>query len=163
MRTVFDRIVKDIKNFRIAILLFAVYNIVVRKIFKAFCPQLILTGFPCAGCGMTRAVFYILTGRFERGMRLNPAALPWIMFLAWFFWNRYVRGARPKNMMRRLGVLGAVTLLIYIYRMANCFPGDPPMVYYTNNIMQKLISLKTVPTLTNILPIFVAQRYFPVI
>lgn len=141
MRAVFNRIFQDIRKFRTAALVFAVYNIVIRKIFGAFCPQLIITGFPCAGCGMTRAVFYILTSRFERGLRLNPAAVFWIVFLVWYGWNRYVRGIRPKNAMRWLGMVGVVTLLIYLYRMANFFPGDPPMVYYRNNIIRRLIRI----------------------
>ena len=53
MRIVLKRIAKDIKDFRLAFVLFAAYNIMVRKLFHAFCPQLILTGFPCAGCGIS--------------------------------------------------------------------------------------------------------------
>ena len=74
VQTILGRVWRDIKNFRAAILALVLYNAVVRSVFRAFCPQLILTGFPCAGCGMTRAVLYILTGRFARGMQLNPAA-----------------------------------------------------------------------------------------
>lgn len=67
VQTILGRVWRDIKNFRAAILALILYNAVVRSVFRAFCPQLILTGFPCAGCGMTRAVLYILTGRFARG------------------------------------------------------------------------------------------------
>lgn len=136
MKAVADRICKDIKRFWMAFLLFGIYNVIVRRIFKAFCPFLILTGFPCAGCGMTRAVFYILTGRIERGMRLNPAAPLWILFIVWFLWNRYVRGIHKKSTSLWLGLVCVITLLIYIYRMMNCFPGDPPMVYYRKNILR---------------------------
>ena len=103
MRIVLKRIAKDIKDFRLAFVLFAAYNIMVRKLFHAFCPQLILTGFPCAGCGLTRAVFHILTGNFERGIRLNPAAVFWILFFAWFFWNRYVLGKTKQTAKYWLG------------------------------------------------------------
>lgn len=139
IKIIIRRIGKDIKDFRIAIVLFAVYNILVRKVYGAYCPQLIFTGFPCAGCGMTRAVFYIMTGRFGRGIRLNPAAPLWIAFLLWFFINRYVRGMTPKRVKLWLGLICAATLAIYIYRMCNCFPGNPPMVYYSNNILYKAI------------------------
>ena len=90
-----------------------------------------------AGCGMTRAVCYILTGRFTRGIQLNPAAPLWILFLGWFFANRYLRGVYSKHTTLWLGVVCAVTLAVYLYRMINCFPGEPPMVYYRNNILRR--------------------------
>lgn len=140
-KTVLGRIWKDIKDFRVAILFFAIYSVTVRKLFHAFCPQLIVTGFPCAGCGMTRAMFYIMTGQFARGVRLNPAALLWIAFLLWFFWNRYIYGTYRKSTKLWLGLVCAVTLAIYIYRMVNCFPSSPPMVYYRNNILRRLLRI----------------------
>ena len=39
------------------------YGVVTHLLFDRFCPMLILTGFPCPGCGMTRALFLVLTGR----------------------------------------------------------------------------------------------------
>ncbi len=136
IQTVLAKIWMDIKDFRVAIFFIAVYNVAARALFGAFCPQLILTGFPCAGCGMTRAVFCILTGQFARGMKLNPAAPVWIAFLLWFFWNRYVYSTYKKSTYLWLGIVCAVTLAVYIYRMINCFPGAPPMVYYRNNILR---------------------------
>lgn len=139
VKDVLNRIWKDIKDFRIAILLLAGYNAVVRKVFHAFCPLLIFTGFPCAGCGMTRAIFYIFTGHFERGMKLNPTAPLWIVYIVWFFWNRYVLGRCKKTTLYWLGAVCVVTLLVYMYKMIYCFPGDPPMVFYQNNMIRRLI------------------------
>ena len=136
IRIVFGRIWKDIKSLWFAFFLLMLYNVIVRKVFHAFCPQLILTGFPCAGCGMTRAVFYILTGRFTRGMKLNPAAPLWILFLGWLCINRYLRGVRSVNTSLWLGLVCAVTFGIYLYRMMHFFPGEPPMVYYRNNVLR---------------------------
>ena len=51
------RLWKDLRDFKTAIFALVLYNVLARSLFHAFCPQLILTGFPCAGCGMTRAVF----------------------------------------------------------------------------------------------------------
>ena len=140
VQAVFERIWKDIKRFRIAILLLIFYNVSARIMFHAFCPQLILTGFPCAGCGMTRAVLYILTGRFARGMQLNPAAPLWIIFLCWFFANRYLKGVYRKSTTLWLGLVCVVTLAVYVYRMLHFFPGDPPMVYYRNNLLRRIIT-----------------------
>jgi len=139
VQTILERIWKDIKNVWVAVLALIFYNVLTRSVFHAFCPQLILTGFPCAGCGMTRAVYYILTGRFARGMQLNPAAPLWILFLGWFFGNRYLKGVSSKKTTLWLGLVCAAMLGIYVYRMIHCFPGDPPMVYYRNNILRRLL------------------------
>lgn len=140
IRLILGRIWKDIVDFRAAIIFLAIYNVVVRRMFHAFCPLLICTGFPCAGCGMTRAMSYIITGQFERGIQLNPAAPLWIVFLVWFFWNRYICGRFRKSTKCWLGLVCVITLVIYIYRMVNCFPGAPPMVYYKNNIMRRIVT-----------------------
>lgn len=154
----FRRVWKDIKNFRAAIFIFLLYQIIARSVFHAFCPQLILTGFPCAGCGLTRAVLCILQGQFVRGLRLNPAAPLWICFLSWFFINRYVRGVYDKRTAVWLCLVCVVTFAIYVYRMRCCFPGEPPLVYYRNNILRKIFSENH-----KFMSIFVAQMCCPVI
>ena len=139
MRQFYGRLRKDLRDYKAAILVLILYNVLARSLFHAFCPQLILTGFPCAGCGMTRAVYCILTGQFSRAMKLNPAAPLWILFLFWFFYNRYVKGVYAKSTPFFLGLVCAATLAVYGYRMLYCFPGEPPLVYYRNNIMRKII------------------------
>ncbi len=131
----------DIKAFYPAVIVFVMYNFVVRKIFHAYCPFLITTGFPCAGCGMTRAVFYILTGRIKRGMALNPAAPMWIVFLLWFFAERYLRGRTPKYVKAVLAMVVVITFGIYLYRMIHFFPGSPPLVFYRNNLISRALRM----------------------
>ncbi|MBQ6787477.1 MAG: DUF2752 domain-containing protein [Lachnospiraceae bacterium] len=137
IKSIWKRIVSDIKNYYIAILLFGVLNIIVRAVFHAFCPFLIITGFPCAGCGMTRAVICLLTGQFTRGMNLNPAAPFWIAWIAFFLFERYVRGENSKWNNILLGIVVVITLAVYVYRMLTQFPGNPPMTYYRNNVLTK--------------------------
>ena len=137
IKSIGKRIVSDIRNYYIAILLFIALNIVVRAVFHAFCPFLIITGFPCAGCGMTRAVICLLTGQFTRGMNLNPAAPFWIAWIVFFLYTRYVRGENSKLVKILLGIVVVITLAVYFYRMLTQFPGNPPMTYYRNNILAK--------------------------
>lgn len=140
IKIVWGRIWKDIKNFRIAIVILLLYEVITMHVFQIFCPFLIVTGFPCAGCGLTRAVFCILKGQFITGLRLNPAAPLWIVFLCWFFINRYLKGINDKRTKVWLCFVCVVTLLIYGYRMCYCFPGESPMIYYKNNILvEKLL------------------------
>lgn len=137
--TVYGRIATDICQYKIAILFFLLYNIVVRVIFHAFCPSLIVYGVPCAGCGMTRAVYYILTGSVSRGMALNPAAPLWIILISYLLINRYILGRKGKLLYPMLIVVCIVTMGIYIYRMMYEFPGDPPMVRYKNSILANFV------------------------
>lgn len=136
-----ERIKEDIRNFYPAVIVFAIYNLVVRNVFHAYCPFLIATGFPCPGCGMTRAVFYLLTGRFGRGMKLNPAAPLWIGFIIWFLVERYWRGRTPKHMKILFAAVVLITVGIYIYRMVHFFPGSPPLVFYRNNLISRALRM----------------------
>lgn len=136
-----ERIKEDIRNFYPAVIVFAIYNLVVRSIFHAYCPFLITTGFPCPGCGMTRATFYLLTGRFKRGMSLNPAAPLWIAFIICFFVERYIRGHMPKYMKILLAVVVLITVGIYLYRMVRFFPGNPPLVFHRNNLISRMLRM----------------------
>lgn len=132
------RMLQDIKQYRWIIIAFALWNIIVRAVFHAFCPILIFFGVPCAGCGMTRAICFILTGQLERGMRLNPAAPLWICFVGYVIWMRYFLGRKVKGIYLLLSLIVTVTLLIYVYRMITAFPGNPPLVFHYNCILEKM-------------------------
>jgi hypothetical protein len=140
IKVIAGRIFNDIKEYKIAIIAFGIYNIVIRLVFHAVCPQLIITGFPCAGCGMTRAVYCLITLQFKRAMRLNPAAPIWVAFIICFMWNRYVLGVYKKSTLLFMKIICVITLGIYIYRMLKYFPGAPPMSYYRNNLLGKFFS-----------------------
>ena len=67
------------------------------------CPFLSLTGIPCPGCGMTRALCHLLQGNFRVAFSYNPLVfvLPLYLFLiacdatpfARRSWNRWLWGA----------------------------------------------------------------------
>ena len=152
LKEILLRIWQDVKQYWIAVILFTLLNICVRKLFHVFCPMLIITGIPCAGCGMTRAVYYILTGRFKRGMALNPSSPLWIIWIFIFIFRRYIMGNKWKHVYGYLAAVAAITIIIYMVRIITEFPGDPPMVYYRNNILSRFI-----PFYKELL-----QRIFPV-
>lgn len=131
------RIKKDLWDFKEAILIFAAYYTVVHLVFHAFCPLVMLTGFPCAGCGMTRAVFFMLTGQFARSWRLNPMALPVLLFILYCMIMRYFLGKSIKGFKTGLALIIAGMLLTYIYRMWTVFPNRPPYVYTAGNLLER--------------------------
>ncbi len=130
---------KDLWNYKEVILIFAAYYIIMHVVFNAFCPLVLTTGLPCAGCGMTRAVFFMITGQFSRSFRLNPMALPVILFAAYSIFTRYILNKKVKGFKIGIIILCAGMLIAYIYRMVTVFPNRPPYVYTANNLMEKCI------------------------
>lgn len=137
MKEIGKRIWADVKNYYIGIIALLIYSVIVRNVFHAFCPLLIITGFPCAGCGMTRAMYCIMTGQFVRAADLNPAAFFWLLWFIFFAIERYILGRNSKWVMLMLGGVCAITLIIYLYRMTTQFPGTPPMTFYRKNVLSK--------------------------
>lgn len=73
MGQVAKRLWKDIKGFVPVAALYGIYYLVSHRLYDAFCPLLIVTGIPCAGCGLTRAGLFLLKGQVLRAASLNPA------------------------------------------------------------------------------------------
>ena len=65
-------LLQDLWNIRIAILVFAIYFVIGRKFLYSLCPMVIMTGFPCPGCGLTRAMFMVLRGDFAGAWKMHP-------------------------------------------------------------------------------------------
>ncbi|WP_455619668.1 DUF2752 domain-containing protein [Eisenbergiella sp.] len=137
-KAVLMRIGKDVKQYKWAAAAFLVYYIVVKRVFHAFCPLLILTGLPCPGCGTTRALLYIFQGQFGRAWRLNPCAFLWVLFGIYLFSRRYVQGKEAKWAMKFLAATAALMILVYVYRMVAEFPGHPPMTFRRDNILNRI-------------------------
>ena len=138
MIKIWNRIWSDIKQYRWVIVAFILWNVVIRSTYHAFCPILIFFGVPCAGCGMTRAIWFCVTGQLERGMQLNPSALIWIVLLVYIMLMRYVLGRKMEGIYIGLGVAVGITFVVYIYRMLVVFPGSPPMVFHQKCILEQM-------------------------
>lgn len=131
----------DLYTIRYALVWFMVYWIVSRLLFHHFCPMVIITGFPCPGCGMTRALLHLLSGEFLEVWRYHPAVYAWILYGIQLVWRRYVR---QEKQMKQTGILIAVfslTILCYIWRMFTVFPHTPPMCYEWDNLLAKRLPL----------------------
>ena len=137
IRAVGMRLWKDFLSYKTGILIFAVYYAATHIMFHAFCPMVLFTGLPCAGCGMTRAIFFLLTGQFERSWRLNPMALPVLLFLAYCVVMRYFLGRKIKGTKIFCVILCICMLAVYAYRMHTIFPNRPPYVYTAGNFLEK--------------------------
>jgi len=133
-----ERIWKDLVAYRQFVLAFLLYDIAVQLLFQNFCPFVIVTGFPCPGCGMTRAVFYFATGQFLRGWEMHPLGICWFLLAFWFCFRRYVLGKRTPEVLYIGGILAVFMLFVYGYRMYAVFPGKIPMAYTPKNLLAML-------------------------
>lgn len=134
-REIVSRVKKDIRQFWMAGAAFVVYYGIAHAVFDAFCPFLVFTGFPCAGCGLTRAGLHLLRGNIVKAASINPSIFIVLLFLMYCGYFRYIRGTKVKGFSVVLAVLVTVTFVIYVYRMYLYFPNRVPYVYHKKNLL----------------------------
>lgn len=133
------RLWKDIKEYKWLGAALALYYLVVEGLFSAFCPLVIITGFPCPGCGMTRAFLAVLTGDFVRAWRLNPMIYAVILAAFYAAAQRYLFQQKVKGFYRILCVLAVFMILVYIYRMYRYFPFRPPLSITRGSLFERIL------------------------
>lgn len=140
MKQIFERIKADHNLIKGLLLGVVAYYILMRLFFRGTCPLVALSGFPCPGCGLTRASIFLLHGKLEQSFRMNPTALLWIFYALLWGINRYMMGEKWNRLcVPVLTGVAIVTLLVYLYRITFMFPGQPPMGYTRNNLFDQLI------------------------
>lgn len=139
MKAVIQRIRSDFENLWMAAAVIILYTILVNGIFHAFCPMVIVTGFPCPGCGMTRAVFFFLTGQIAESWHMQPMGIAAVGLFVYFCWNRYIIGRNAKGMKGLLVISFIGLLAVYFVRMYLYFPERIPYVYTEGSLFEKTI------------------------
>ncbi len=137
-KTVFGRIAKDIRSYGGFAAVFLLYSAATHFTFGVFCPTRIVTGLPCPGCGMTRAVFCFATGQFAKGWAYHPLGICWLLWAVAFFAFRYLLGKEPRWMGKAVGILLGLTVVFYLFRMHAVFPGPEPMRYTDGNLAERI-------------------------
>ena len=132
----------DMKHAKWAILLVFAYFVLFRKLFITICPVVLITGFPCPGCGMTRALLRLLHFDFVGAWQMHPFVYIILIFAVWFGVRRYIMGiADTQNVWKIAAAIGIFMILFYVWRMLRYFPGDPPMSYYYGNLLFRIKSI----------------------
>lgn len=98
----------------LAVLIGALY------LFGPGCPILRLTGIPCPGCGMTRALLAALRGDFVGAMRWHGMVWSLPLLLAIFLWDGKLFPARWANAALMI-LLAAGFLVNWIGRLMGAF------------------------------------------
>lgn len=143
MYDAFSMLWEDIRSAKWVIILIIAYFAFMKKFLYSLCPMVVVTGFPCPGCGMTRAAFCLIHLKFVEAFRLHPFIYVLLGYAVIFGWNRYIRLQKMgKRLKTGLIVIMGAMILFYIWRMAIYFPGDSPMSYYYGNLIAKIRNIR---------------------
>lgn len=137
LKKVAGRIKKDWTESRQGIIAAILCLIIFTVLFKTICPVRLVTGYPCPGCGITRAALSLLRLDFAGAATLNPSVFLWVGLGAYIVISRYLLG-KNKRADLLLIIVSLFTIGIYIYRMAVLFPGKEPLSYYPKNLISFL-------------------------
>lgn len=135
--TVCGRIMADIKEYGMAAVAVLIYAAAVNLIFHAFCPLVIFCGFPCPGCGVSRAAICFITGHWRQAWELNPVVFPIALVAGYFFLNRYLLGRKVRGIKVLIAVVMALLVVVYCVRMYFYFPNRVPYVYAEHNMLAR--------------------------
>lgn len=139
IRTVCGRIASDIKEYGMAVVVFIAYAVIVNLVFHAFCPIVIFSGFPCPGCGITRAAVCLLTGRFKQAWLLNPVIFAIVAVVVYFCINRYLLGRKSAGIKWLIAAVFVLLICVYLVRMYMYFPNRVPYVYTADNMLARVL------------------------
>lgn len=128
------RIGRDILRIKFPLILTAVYVSAASLLTEEICPLRILTGFPCPGCGLTRAGVLVLTGHWNNAAQMNLMIFLWIPAFIFLFLGYYLFPGKQKYAVAFLIVTCILTLTYYTVRMALYFP-EPPLTYRADNLL----------------------------
>ena len=131
----------DLKNVWPALAVVAGYFLIGRKFLYSLCLCVLLTGLPCPGCGLTRAMFSILQGRFADAWFLHPFSYFILFFVFIFCVKRYFLRKETKSLFKWLVAIFVGMILFYLYRMIRYFPGEPPLSYYYGSLGYRIFAI----------------------
>lgn len=122
------------------VLFIVVSNIVLGKV----CYSRVLTGIPCAGCGITRAFQLVFQLKLKEATMMHPFWIAVVILFIWFFIGRYFVADEKisKKTIYILKICGTIIVILcfayYIYRMIVWYPNREPLVYDSDNILNML-------------------------
>ncbi|MBQ5851894.1 MAG: DUF2752 domain-containing protein [Lachnospiraceae bacterium] len=133
-------LLKDIKSARWAIIVIIAYFAFLKNYIYTLCPLVLLSGYPCPGCGMTRALFRIMRFDFAGAWSMHPFIYPIGILCLMFCICRYLLNGNYMKYVKGLMICIAVGMvLFYIYRMITMFPEIEPMIYYEGNYINRIL------------------------
>lgn len=135
------RIWADIRKYGVAILIVVLFYFAMHLVFDVFCPMILMTGFPCPGCGLTRSILFFMQGQFVRSFAIHPLGCFVVLFLGYCGLFRYILGKRIPAVKWLAVVFLIAALMLYAWGMWKYFPHKPPYTYKADNLLQKVLQI----------------------
>lgn len=140
MKKAIQNIFSFLNKYNIPICLLGLYALITHTFGWQNCIIKLTIGYPCPGCGMTRAMLALCKFDFIKAFQYNPFvfALP-IIFLCIAF--RHINFV--KKILNNRWVIMMVlvfVLLVYILRWIYVYPNEP-MDYYEYNLLTLIFSI----------------------
>ncbi len=139
---------KEIRNMLPAIAIIAIAVAMCNILFDGFCIFRLIAGFPCPGCGLTRAAILLLRGHVMDSFKMHPMLIPFALLLPIYFIEKYYIGSNNQGNAKRLRVtyiygciVAAAMIILYIVRMKLYFPNVEPYIYYKKNLLMYIKQL----------------------
>ncbi len=139
MKKALSLFITDIKKMTPAIIPVTFYCLIAYLLFDTVCPLVLLTGYPCPACGLSRAFFYLCRGQWRPASECNIMLIPWLLLAAYYIIARYFVKIRPIVGELFLCIVCLSTIAYYIYRLICVYPSGPVMVYHEKNLMTLIL------------------------
>lgn len=132
---------KEYKGMIIGLVLCGISLLCLEALFGVICPLRLVTGFPCPGCGLTRAGILFLQGRFVESLQMNAF---FILGLGFGTIGIFIKKVLKKNsiFINTYAIIVLVLFVVYYgYRMYRYFPETEPLTYWKGSLLAKLLRL----------------------
>ena len=118
-RTNFKLLKKDLYLNRYGLFIIILYLIIMQLFFHNLCIFKLVFHFPCPGCGLTHAFFYLLKGNFIKSLNYNPSLIFWLSIFILLFYGRYINKIKFKIFPNYIIFVSLFTWICYIIKILN--------------------------------------------
>lgn len=129
---------KKYKDVLVGLVLCGLFLLSLQLLFGTMCLAKLFTGFPCPGCGLTRAGFFFFQGRFLESLHMNAFFMLGLLFL---FVGIVIKKLLKKNSLFINTYVIIVLVLFFIYygyRMYHYFPETEPLTYWKGCFLEQI-------------------------
>lgn len=140
MKRCLNNITELLIKYNIPICLFGLYVLMTHTMGFQNCLLKLTIGYPCPGCGMTRAMISLLQFDFVHAFQYNPFifAVPFVVLGVAFKHTAFVQTILNNKWFSIAALI--IVIVVYILRWVFVYP-NVPMDYYEHNLLALFLSL----------------------